>query len=69
MRPLAILFLLSCIGCGNSSRTLASGYSEYEGPTQAEQYDQCLEANSNVFGSPLWYAWVNDCKLRYGLEQ
>ena len=32
-------------------------------------YDRCLQRNTNPYGSPAWFYWIDQCKKRWGIYQ
>jgi hypothetical protein len=71
MRALLLLTLLSLTACGDS-RGIAMETQCLDKPmcgiTNAQAYDACLQRNPNYFGSPAWYYWVDQCKLKWGIR-
>jgi hypothetical protein len=56
----------SLSGCGDGAHidTLSSNCAQ----PVVNSYEACLSRNTNYCGSPAWFYWVNQCKLRFGVN-
>lgn len=61
--------LMSVCACGHDYAQVVAAQPIYQGPTIQQKYEQCLDNNPYLSGSPMWRRWAYDCRVRYGLGE
>lgn len=68
MVAIAMLCFLTACGDGLTTQAVNSNCAQ-PNQTLMQQYRECLARNNNYQGSPAWYYWNEQCRIRFNIPQ